>query len=273
MNKEEGGNMNTYEEQMKNILSKLKEEYGLVGIRGEFEAEGSRYDDLIYLSNLSKQYDLKLYLKVGGAEALTDIRMAKDLSCDAIICPMIETDYALQKYISSLKKVYTDISDIEKIINIETITGYKNLKDILYIAEESIDTISVGRVDLSKSIGLDRDGVINKEVSYITEDILTRAYVSKYMTCFGGGVDTASIPFIDRVKDILYRFETRKVVFDTDMVLPNIDDGLNLAACFEYYYLLYRKEYYKNISEEDDKRIMMLKNRLQKNNKKVLTIS
>ena len=46
-------------------LKKLKQEYGVVSIKAEFEAEGSRKDELIMLRDFVETADLGLIIKIG----------------------------------------------------------------------------------------------------------------------------------------------------------------------------------------------------------------
>ena len=63
---------------------------GLLGIKSEYESEGIRSSELSILTHLAKQNGLKTALKIGGAEAKTDLIMAFDQLTDYIIAPMIE---------------------------------------------------------------------------------------------------------------------------------------------------------------------------------------
>ncbi len=54
-------------------LKKLKNEYGVLSIKSEFEAEGARKDELIMLRELVESANLGFVIKIGGCEAIHDI--------------------------------------------------------------------------------------------------------------------------------------------------------------------------------------------------------
>ena len=153
--------MNNTERKMLDILKYLKEEHDVIAIKAEFEAEGSRTDELVMLNEIIFRADMKLYIKIGGCEAVRDLDQCRLLGASGIMAPMIESSFAMTKFINAARKVYgNEWENIEWIINAETVLCHQNLDSILEISKGFLSTVSIGRVDLSSSMGLSR-GEIN----------------------------------------------------------------------------------------------------------------
>lgn len=259
--------MNSKEKQMLSILMELAETSGAVSVKAEFEAEGTRTEELLRLLEIARKANLGIALKIGGCEAIRDLIEAKQFGVDYIIAPMVETGYALQKFIEAKNKVYDfeEQKDVDFLVNIETITGYNNRKEIVSnaCAKGGIQGLVFGRVDYVGSCGLPRDSVDEPNVIEACINVGRLCNEFELDLVVGGGVSINAIqPLTEIRKTHLSRFETRKIIFDAKSLgTEALKKGLLNAVHFELLWLLNKRDYYNIITKEDDKRIEMLDSR------------
>lgn len=256
--------MNTKQQQMLDVLRELKEVHGVYAIKAEFEAEGSRKDELIGLRELILKADLKFIIKIGGCEAVHDMDQCKLLGATGVMAPMIETPFAMSKFISAAKRVYgDDLSDIEWIINAETKTCLANYPEIIKVGQDFLRTVTVGRSDLSASMGIAKKDIETEPVFNATRELLTLSRKAGFTTNFGGNIGIESIPFIIRMSDIADRFETRKVVVSMNNDERKLKAAIAKALEFELMYLLNKSSYYSTMANEDAQRIARMKAQIE----------
>lgn len=251
---------------MIDLLKKLRDESGVIEIKAEFENEGSRLDELLRLKDVADKVDLPLIIKIGGVEAVTDIYNCIILGAKCIIAPMAETAFAVNKFISAIKNfVAADtIKDTEFYINIETITAFKNLDEILSLKEISIlDGVTVGRVDFTSSLDKTRDFVNSPQMLSYCETIFSKCRDKNLRCALGGAISSESENFILNLtkKKLIDKFETRKIVYHKDAV-KNIELNILEGIKFELLWLEAKENYYHRIKIEDQRRILMLRKRL-----------
>ncbi len=257
--------MNKQKIQLLDSLKELKETCGVIAIKAEFEAEGARMDELIGLRELVVRANLGFVIKIGGCEAVHDMDQAKLLGATGIMAPMIETPFAMSKFSSAAERVYgNDLDTVEWIINAETKTCYANYGSILEKGKNFINTVTVGRSDLSASMGIERKDIESKTVFDVTKEMLEMSKLAGCTTNFGGNIGIESIPFIMGMSGVADRFETRKVVIAMDNNEEHLKKAISKALHFELLYLQNKKAYYSRLSCEDESRIERMQMQLRK---------
>lgn len=261
--------MNAIEKNIVDVLKCLKEEHGVFEIKAEFEAEGSRLEEMMRLKDVTSKLDLPIILKIGGVEAITDIYNALLIGVKGVIAPMAETPFAVSKFLNSIIEFVPEdnAEEIDFAINIETITAHQNLTQILSLPTiHKLYGITVGRVDLVGSMGGDRKMVNSDEILAICDDVFTQARAKGLACGLGGAISGESLSFIKHLADkkLIDKYETRKVVYDVDAIYANPEAGLMKGIEFELLWLKSKQRYYSRIKLEDQQRIDMLEKRLSK---------
>lgn len=257
--------MNNYEKRILEILKQGKATTGFAAIKAEFEAEGTRVDELLRLLEITRKADLKVAIKIGGCEAIRDLIECRQYGVDYVIAPMVETPYALSKFIAAKDKVFPaeERSDISFLFNVETLQTYHQIAEMGISAEQGNVGFVLGRVDFAGSMGHGREFVNSDEMrSYVT-DVATIARDRNLELVVGGGVSPDSIDLLRAARAIrLDRFETRKVVFDAAVLDGDrAAEGMELAIEFELLWLKNKRDYYAEIAAEDSARIAMMEAR------------
>ena len=262
--------MNVLEYEMIEVLKKLKNDYGVFQIKAEFEAEGSRMEEMMRLKDVTSFVGLPIILKIGGVEAVTDVYNALSIGVKGIVAPMAETPFALSKWLNIIKNMVPpdNAKDIEFAVNFETITTYRNIDDMLALSDVSLLTgVTIGRIDLTASMGLGRDDVNTSQKVYdICEVMMKKIKAKGLKTALGGGIGTETIPVIIKLNEtgLLDKFETRKVVFPVSSWEYGKEVILK-AVEFELLWLKSKRRYYSRIKVEDENRITMLEKRILNN--------
>ena len=261
--------MNKLEKRMVDVLIDLRENHHVTGVKAEFEAEGTRMEEALRLKDVVSKAGLDLTVKVGGCEALLDMFNARSIGVKHVVGPMVETPYALHKFLGAVKMAFPpgERNEVDFLVNIETVDACRNFSRMLELPEiDELDGVVFGRVDLTGSMGKDREYVNSPEVLGIARDVFTQAKAKGLDCIVGGGVSKETIPFIQQLpKGYVDRYETRKVIFSCPGALADgYDKGILKAVGFELMWLKNKHEYYGMIFSEDDQRIAMLEKRYKK---------
>jgi hypothetical protein len=258
--------MNSLENRMVSILKELKEKHGAISVRAEFEAEGTKLEELLRLKEISMYAGLGLTLKIGGCESIRDMIEARIVGVNYLVAPMIESGYALQKYLQAVNKIFPleERNSVDIQCNIETITAFKHFDEILSIPEITmLHGVVIERVDLCFSLGLSEEDINDKKINSLVLEIIQKAKRIKLLTTIGGGVSAHSFPFFRSIPaGHLDRVETRKVCFDAAKTFSNSPEKAVLKALgFELLWLKNKTSFYKGISFADEQRINLIEKR------------
>jgi hypothetical protein len=259
--------MNNREFKCVKILTDLIENEGLVGIKTSFEDEGALFNETIRLKEICNQSKTKITLKIGGPEAIRDLKDSMVIGVKGIVAPMVESDFGLRKFVQATKTyIPEDVrSSLQLSINVETATAVSNIEKMVATSEiEDLYGITVGRVDLVSSLGKDRNYVDSDEVYNMTKIVFTHAKEKGLKACLGGAISTDSLSFLKKLNSegLLDKFETRYAMFDPSITLKNLSRALSKAQMFEYEWLMVKHELYSLMANQDIKRIQMIQDRI-----------
>lgn len=248
--------------QMCEQLAKLKTEFGLAGIKAEFEAEGSGFNDIVRLRRVTSSAGVELHVKIGGVEAIRDIMDCAELGVDGIIAPMVESPFGARKFVESIRTLGL-VGHFHYSINIETQTSVEKLDGILESLAGIISNITIGRTDLSGSYFKDDIKPNSPFITDIVGDVASRAKRAGFSATMGGSLNADSVRIYQERRDIaalLTRMETRKVILPTQSLLDQ-PDALKEALLFEELYILSKKEFLDMRVASEMKRLTNLKTR------------
>jgi 4-hydroxy-2-oxoheptanedioate aldolase len=259
--------MNTREHKCAKILTDLIENEGLVGVKTSFEDEGATFNETIRLKEICNQAGAKVTLKIGGPEAIRDLKDSTIIGVKGLVAPMVESDFGLKKFILATKIAIPEdvLSTIQLSVNIETITACRNTDSMMAIAEaKELYGVTVGRVDLVSSMGKDRKYVDSDEIFKLVKDVFIKVKERGLKACLGGAVSTESLSFLKKLhsEGLLDKFETRYAMFDPSITLKNLSRALSKAQMFEYEWLMAKHESYTSAANQDIKRIQMIQDRI-----------
>lgn len=215
-----------------NYLKKLKK-YDAVAIKQSLEDEGASFDQLKIMRKITMKAGLQHNIKVGGCEAKTDIFFCEKLGVNGIVAPMVETGYALRKFLQIISK-----NKKQKLyINLESIQAFKNIKDILRAKEfKNLTGVIIGRSDLAGSLNLEKSEVDSKKIYNLVFKLLKKLKKKKIITKMGGSLTPHSLEFVKKLykNKLLDRVETRNIEIRlNNQVLENFKEIIIKMFHFE----------------------------------------
>lgn len=259
--------MNRFDEKMIKVLRNLKENYCVTGIKAEFEAEGTTMQEAMRLTNIAAMAGVDFAIKIGGCGAIKDLYDAKKAGANIIVAPMIESAYAVKKFVDAAETVFSEseLENITLLINIETQTAYEKLNEIISCKEfQFIDGIVFGRTDMTESLNLSKEDVNNVKIFDMAKMISKEMAKKEKIFIVGGQVNVLSLPFFKSIP-YLSGYETRKIIFNANEALSSqkAKEGISKAIEFEMEWLKNKQKSFLP-RKEDAARIKILEGRCQK---------
>ncbi|MGI0407041.1 aldolase/citrate lyase family protein [Helicobacter himalayensis] len=226
-------------------LCLLRDRFSLCGIKAEFEAEGSSFRDIVRLRRLTQKANVALFLKIGGVEALRDLKDSLEIGVDGVIAPMVESEFGAKKFYDSVQKIYKD-SRIFTTLNIETRTSIDNARAIMAFAYKKFDSITIGRSDLSASYFDQKIKPDSDFIFSLLENLASLSLEFDLPIAVGGGLSATTLhKFNTEFSHLAQKFaklETRKVILPASVFLSS-PNALKEALIFEELYILSKKEF------------------------------
>lgn len=184
-------------------------------LKGEFEAEGLTRSDVAAEALFAARQGLNYLVKISSAEAKSDVFYLADLGITALVCPMVETAFAMEKYMEMLPRgAFEHVG-----VTIETITAVENIDAILAVGE-SLTEVTIGRTDLTasyKGAGVESDRTIEMVMT------VARAAKAKALkVTMGGSVSKHTRELLQsntELRGLLNYVETRKAVLPVESFL------------------------------------------------------
>jgi 4-hydroxy-2-oxoheptanedioate aldolase len=223
------------------LIKKLRylKSLGVVGVKQSLEDEGASFEEIIIMRKITRKAGLNLNVKIGGCEAKNDIYFCKGIKTNSIVAPMVESIYALKKFLQ-ISKVGTNIP---LLVNVETISAIRNL-DIMIKNKEfgNLSGIVLGRSDLAGSLGLKKRDVNKKKIFNIVLHAFRKIKKKKkkFTIKMGGSITNSSLDFIKALyhKKLLDRVETRNIEIKlNNKTFKNFSNIINKAFDFEVSWL------------------------------------
>lgn len=181
---------------------------GIVAVKGEFEAEGLSRDTVAAEALFAARHSLPYLVKIGGCEAKSDIRFLILMGIDRIVAPMIESAFAMRKYMAMMPAGgFHHVG-----VTIETIDAVQRIEAILD-AGSKLSEVTIGRTDLTDSYG--GTGVDSAETIDMVKNVARAARARGLGVTMGGSVNKRTIELLHADSELamlLDAVETRKCV-------------------------------------------------------------
>jgi 4-hydroxy-2-oxoheptanedioate aldolase len=187
-------------------------------LKGEFEAEGLNRVEMAAEAIWAARRGLDYLVKIGGCEAKSDVDYLQKLGIHALVAPMIESPFAMSKYMDMLPEGAFDHVGV----TIETFHAVDRIEEILD-AGTKLTNVTIGRSDLTASFG--GSGTNCPETIEKTLKVARAAKARGLEVTMGGSVDATTRKIMregHELATLLDAVETRKIVMP---IATFIQDG------------------------------------------------
>lgn len=257
--------MTEVEEQIVASLSELRDHFGLIGFKASFEDEGAGFDEVVRVREWCLRSGCELHLKISGAEAVRDLKDSATIGVDKLVAPLIESVFALQKFLNAVDTHCAHQSTLDLGINVESVMGIENLPSILEEASraKNVSGVTVGRCDLAFSLGKDRSSIDSIEFAEQVGSVLTRIKAHRLKSFVGGAIARSSVPYLTRFieSSLLDYFETRYAIFDARKSNGRIAEAIELAHSLEVSILQSKCDFHQTKYAANKHRLSMITER------------
>jgi citrate lyase beta subunit len=225
-------------------------------LKGEFEAEGLTRDTLAGEVAFAARHGVGYLVKIGGCEAKADIRFLQQIGVRDVVAPMIESGFAMSKYMAMLPDGAFDHVGV----TVETRHAVERIEDLLD-AGTKLTEVTIGRTDLTASFG--GNGVENEETMGMVKTVARAAAKRGLPTTMGGSVSAATRAMLredGELRELITAVETRKCVMKVDHFLE--DEALADAFAIETALLEMQAQHHGTIARAADQRLTQIRARM-----------
>jgi 4-hydroxy-2-oxoheptanedioate aldolase len=225
-------------------------------LKGEFEAEALPRDTLAAEVIFATRHGVDYLVKIGGCEAKADIRFLHQIGVRQVVAPMIESGFAMQKYMGMLPEDAFDHIGV----TVETRNAVERIEELLD-AGTKLTEVTVGRSDLTASFG--GQGVECDQTIDMVKRVARAAAKRGLPTTMGGTISAETRALLEQdreLRDLVAAVETRKCVMHTERFLE--DGALADAFAVENALLELQSHYHGAIASAADERLVQIRARM-----------
>lgn len=201
---------------------------GLAAVKLGTEEEALGNDEILWLRQVLPA-DLDVILKIGGPCARADLRLAADIGAQAVIAPMVESVFALRRFVEAADiELGPRAASTAYAFNLETTQAVAHLDAMLDSPwAKRLAFVNIGRTDLAASLGWT---VGDPRLDEVVASCIARLHAKGLEVHVGGRVTQATLLPLLHLQ-AFEGFHTRMLAFairDHAQAAQAIDQGLAL---------------------------------------------